>query len=47
MHTPVWGGRGGGGDELEPRPRDKGPTNHVLKDGPGPKIWIGVKKPKE
>ena len=28
------------GDELELKLRAKGPTNHVLIDGPGPKIWI-------
>ena len=34
------------GDELEPRPRANCLANHVLKDGPGLKMWIGVKKSK-
>ena len=35
------------GDEREPGLIAKGPTNHVLKDGPDPKMWIGVKNPEE
>ena len=34
------------GDELELRPRANCLANHVLKDGPRPKMWIGVKKSK-
>ena len=34
------------GDELEPGPRANCLANHVLKDGPGLKMWIGVKKSK-
>ena len=33
------------GDELELRPRTKGPIDHALIDGSGPKMCILVKKP--
>ena len=32
------------GDKHELRPRAKGPTDHFLKDGPSPRVWIWVKR---
>ena len=40
-------GEGGGGGELDPRLRPKGPEGHTLRDGLGPKMWVEARVPKE
>ena len=35
------------GDELDFGPRPRGPKGHALRDGPSPKMWMGVRTPEE